>query len=226
MMKKLLILMIMLCGCSAAMAQDTTKKQEAHTMLMPDSNTVYFDENLHKISGMEFSNKVAGGHYRFKPELAGGKLKSMTLVKVEGSLQAGAPSPDFSITALDGNVYTLSKLKGKTVVLNFWFTACVPCREEMPGLNDLVKNYQNNPDVLFIAITFDEAAKVRAFLKQQAFSYTVAPGQASLIKSYGIAGYPTNVVIDKTGHVSFMLTTYSPDNVAKLASVLKIVSGQ
>jgi peroxiredoxin len=225
-MKKLIMLTVLLCCCAVARAQDTTKKEEPHAMLIPDSNTVYLDENLHKISGMEFSNKIAAGHYRFEPELEEGKVKSMTLVKVEGGLQAGAPAPDFSIKGLDGKIYTLSQLKGKTVVLNFWFTACVPCREEIPGLNDLVKTYHDNPDVLFIAITFDEAAKVGVFLKQQPFSYIVAPGQASLIKSYGIAGYPTNVVIDKTGHVSFMLTTYSPDNVANLASVVKIISGQ
>jgi peroxiredoxin len=223
-MKKLITaIIIILCGCAVAKAQDTTKSAP-HAMLMPDANTVYLDENQHKIDGKEFSEKIATGHYTFKPELDGGKVKSMGLVKVEGALQLGAPAPDFSVMSIDGKTYKLTDLQGKTVVLNFWFTACMPCREEMPGLNELVKTYKSDPNVVFIAITFDEADKVKAFLKEHDFSYPVAAGQRDLIKLYGIAGYPTNVVIDKSGHVCFMLATYSPDNVSKLGSVLQTVS--
>src|ERR1700721_19361 len=161
-MKKLITaIIIILCGCAVARAQDTTKKEAPHVMLMPDSNTVYLDEHLHQISGQEFSDQVAAGHYTYKPLLDGAKLKSMTLVKVAGALQLGAPAPDFSLTSLDGKSYKLGELKGKTIVLNFWFTACMPCREEMPGLNELVKSYQNDRNVVFIAITFDQAADVK-----------------------------------------------------------------
>jgi peroxiredoxin len=224
-MKKIVTaIIVILCGCAVAKAQDTTKKEPAHVMLTPDSNTVYLDEHLHQIGGQEFSEKIAAGHYTYKPLLEGTKLKSMSLVKVEGALQLGAPAPGFSVTDLDGKIYKLDDLKGKTVVLNFWFTACMPCRDEMPGLNELVKSYHADPNVVFIAITFDEAAKVKAFLKDRNFDYQIAPGQAGLIKFYGIAAYPTNVIIDKTGHVYFMLTTYSPDNVVKLETMLKTIT--
>src|SRR6185437_10738112 len=60
----------------------------------------------------------------------------------------GAPLPDFSFKDINGNAISLQKLKGKPIVINFWFTACVPCIEEMPALNELKDKFKNS-DVVF-----------------------------------------------------------------------------
>src|SRR5688572_27232831 len=53
----------------------------------------------------------------------------------------GLKFPDFSLTSIDGKQFQLSELKGKVIMLNFWFIACAPCVAEMPLLNQLVEEY-------------------------------------------------------------------------------------
>jgi peroxiredoxin len=210
---------------SIAHAQNPVRTDTTHAMLMPDSATIYLDEHQHKMTGMQFSDSVEAGHYTFKPTVVGGKLKSMQLVKISGSLQMGANMPDFSVKDIHGIAYRLQDLKGKTVVLNFWFTSCVPCRSEIPELNQLTEKYAASKDIVFLAITFSDAAAVQQFLSANVFKYHIAAGEGNIIKQWGIASYPTNAIVDKTGKVSFMLSSYSPDNIKKLSAVLEILAG-
>ncbi|TJY37807.1 TlpA family protein disulfide reductase [Pontimicrobium aquaticum] len=119
------------------------------------------------------------------------------------------PSPSFSVTDINGNSYSLEELKGKVVVLNFWFIKCPPCIMEMPDLNKLVKKYKSD-DVVFIAISpNDSKEQIQKFLKTKAFNYNIVPQNYSIIKKFGISSYPTNVVIDKNGKITFMKIGYN-----------------
>jgi thiol-disulfide isomerase/thioredoxin len=112
-------------------------------------------------------------------------------------------APPFSIADMDGNIVDSKSLKGKVVVLNFWFTRCNPCVEEMPELNKLVKQYKNNKDVVFLALTFDDKATVSAFLKKNDFDYTILPDAKSIVDDYIVMGYPSNLVLDKKGDIQY-----------------------
>jgi len=69
------------------------------------------------------------------------KLKaSPKSVSRNEKLAPGKPVTNFEFKDMNGNLYTLASLKGKVVVLNFWFSTCVPCIEEVPELNMLVEN--------------------------------------------------------------------------------------
>ena len=83
----------------------------------------------------------------------------------------GKPLPEFEGKTLSGLSVSNESLKGKTVVFNFWFVNCKPCIEEIPRLNELVKKYQNHPDIVFLSVTFDKDKKVKKFLKKQPFLY-------------------------------------------------------
>ena len=52
------------------------------------------------------------------------------------------PVPDINLTTITGQKFQLKRMKGKVIVLNFWFTHCIPCIEELPALNKLVKAYK------------------------------------------------------------------------------------
>ena len=110
------------------------------------------------------------------------------------ALKTGSSAPDFLINDIRGNTYKLSDLQGKIVVLNFWFTQCAPCIEELPELNALIEKYKDEPTVVFLSITYDPKYKVEKFLIKHPFRYPVAAGQKALDDQYGIAGYPTNMV--------------------------------
>lgn len=84
------------------------------------------------------------------------------------------PALPFTVKALDGKTYDITKLKGKAVVLNFWFIGCPPCRQEIPGLNTLVKEYAKK-DVVFLALALDDEKSLNDFLKKTPFTYSIVP---------------------------------------------------
>ncbi|MCP3930015.1 MAG: TlpA family protein disulfide reductase [Bacteroidetes bacterium] len=112
--------------------------------------------------------------------------------------------PDFeAITIEDEKVNTLD-LKGKVVVLNFWFIACAPCIAELNGLNEIVEKYSDSDAVEFISITPDTKQILEEeFFPNYDFKFKIIPNSMSLI--YDTLkiwwGYPTTIVIDKEGKI-------------------------
>ena len=118
-------------------------------------------------------------------------------------------APDFVATALSGETYKLSDLKGKIVVLNFWSIKCPACEYETPDLNRIVDEYKNK-DVVFLAFAHDAQPKVQRFLQRNSFKYEIFP--QSLQQMMTIYGrpigngffdlpFPLHVVINKQGIV-------------------------
>lgn len=70
----------------------------------------------------------------------------------------------------DGKVQAIKQWQGKLIVLNFWATWCPPCREEMPELSELNKQYQNK-NVVVLGIAIDEAGLVKTFRQENNISY-------------------------------------------------------
>ena len=126
----------------------------------------------------------------------------------EANFEEGELAKDFLATDLNGNTIKLSNLKGKVVVLNFWFIKCKPCILEMPQLNELKKLYNSN-DVEFIAITFDKKEIVENFLETNTFDYNIASNAIDAIKIHGVNSFPTNMVINQKGEIVLKEIGYS-----------------
>lgn len=107
-------------------------------------------------------------------------------------------APTFTKKGLDGKTYDITKLKGKVVVLNFWFIGCTPCRQEIPSLNTLVKEFAKK-DVVFLALALDEEKDLKEFLKKSPFAYTVIPKASEVREKYGVDVFPTHIIIDRNG---------------------------
>lgn len=122
----------------------------------------------------------------------------------------GTTAPEFDLVDLQGNHYTLENLKGKVVVLNFWFIKCGACLQEMPDLNKLVEKYKDKP-IVFLAITHDEATSVTEFLKKKEILLTVIPNEQKTIKNYQIQFFPTNIILDQEGKVVFAKDGFERD---------------
>ncbi len=213
----LLITALSMAGCHNALSQNT----DTHAMLHPDSTTIYLGLAGDTITGKDFGNFLKTGAYSFTPRIESGRVVDIRLTKAARTIAAGSMAPDFSITDLEGNTYSLKALKGKTIVLNFWFTSCAPCREEIPELNQLAERYKDNSSVIFLAVTYDSPEKVKGFLCKNPFKFRIAAGQQSMIDQYGVTAYPTSLIIDETGNIAFLLATYDGTNVAQLNGVLQ-----
>ena len=111
------------------------------------------------------------------------------------------PAPAFDVEDLEGNRYTLAGLKGKVVVLRFWFKACGACRSERGALDRVVTRYQGNEDVVFLAPALDKAPSLKAYLRQSPMRYAVVPDAEELAEAFGVIGYPTHVIIDRQGNI-------------------------
>ncbi len=115
----------------------------------------------------------------------------------------GQPAKPFELKDIDGKTVSLAALKGKTVVLNFWFTACGGCVHEMPELNKLQQQYAGK-DVVFLALALDDAIRVRAFLTTHDFKYALLTESKDVNADYNVTMCPTSMVIDKTGIIRFV----------------------
>ena len=125
------------------------------------------------------------------------------------NLQPGQPAPDFAATTIDGRSVTLKDLQGKVVVLTFWSTRCAICHSEFPKLNQVVQRYAGK-DVVFLAPTMENAAKVQPYLQKNQVSPTVLTNGFGLVMKYADLskdgaikmGFPAYYVIDKNGQIS------------------------
>jgi thiol-disulfide isomerase/thioredoxin len=114
-----------------------------------------------------------------------------------------ASAPDFALQTVEGQEVTLSGLRGKVVLLDFWATWCGPCRESIPHLSQLYKSYQDKGFEL-IGMSMDKAGEVemvRRFVKSMDIPYPIIMTPEDVARNYKITGLPTTVLIDKEGKV-------------------------
>lgn len=113
--------------------------------------------------------------------------------------QVGDIAPDFTLKDLDGNTVTLSSLRGKKVILNFWATTCPYCIIEMPALNQFIKSHKD--DTVLLAIDLGESpSKVKQYLEGKGYEFTVLlDTDLSTIYDYQVQFIPMSYFIDKNG---------------------------
>ena len=126
-------------------------------------------------------------------------------------------APEFTGTTLTGSKLSFSSYRGKVVVLNFWGSWCVPCREEASILAAVAAKYQPS-GVSFLGVDVrDTTASALAFTHGFHVTYPSVSDQSSAITldftaKVPIAGTPTTLVVDRTGHIAgavFGTVTYS-----------------
>lgn len=116
----------------------------------------------------------------------------------------GCKVPDFAVKSISGEEFSIQKLKGKIIVINFWFTTCAPCITELPALNKLVDEYFKK-DVVFIAFGRDDKVEILDFMKKHKFDYNQISSDYNLTKKYCVlSGWPMNLVIDREGILRYI----------------------
>ncbi len=119
----------------------------------------------------------------------------------QGQVQQGA-ALDFTLTGYDGRTVTLSQLRGKVVIINFWASWCLPCREEAAYLEQTWRKYQNQ-GVVFIGVDYADTEKeARAYIKEFDITYVNGPDLGTRIsQAYNIKGVPETFYVDKRGQL-------------------------
>ena len=137
-------------------------------------------------------------------------LKDYEPYKEPEPLPEGSPAPDWSLPTLTGDTIRLADLKGKVVLLDFFYKSCAPCCAAMPVLQSLHEKYKDKGFVMLGIDPIDDPEKdeMADFLAKRGITYTILFSERELSTTYRIAGYPTLYFLDREGKITKMHRGY------------------
>lgn len=180
-----------------------------------DAVSEYYDEN--RYTDYQFDQANVNASTFAKP--AAYRLRSEKPAPA-ALLKPGTVAPDWTLTTADGKKLSLAQLKGKVVLLDFYFIGCLPCMNTIAPLNNLYKKYKNE-NILIASVTGRDGKKaVSAFKKQYSIKYTGFVDAVEVIKSYHVNDFPTFYFIDKEGKIAEVFTGYGDGFEGKVAAII------
>lgn len=179
-----------------------SKSYELEGRILQAQNSLSMAERAYATAWLNGSDDAERG-LRAIYEKRNGKAEGFPayLRQKRDSLASNETPPGFNVTSLAGQKLDLASLKGKVVVLNFWFIGCPPCIAEMPGLNQLVAEFKDK-DVVFIAFARDQEKELREFLPTKPFHYQVIANAETQHDLYQLNMWPTHIIINREGKVA------------------------
>lgn len=130
-----------------------------------------------------------------------GIVRTGEVFSVETAPETGKYAPAFNLKDINGKKVSLSDLKGKVVLLNFWATTCGPCKAEMPSMNNLHKALCDKGFTV-LAVSIDTSERdVRSFISGKGILFPVLMDEDKEVyfDEYAVLGLPTSFLIDRNG---------------------------
>jgi tetratricopeptide (TPR) repeat protein/thiol-disulfide isomerase/thioredoxin/outer membrane lipoprotein-sorting protein len=201
-----------------------TEMTSASTPAMPGVPPMRMTQNT-VVESLKIGEGIADDVFTFTPPsdaklVAQFGVANGAIPSNQGSQYIGKSAADFTLRDLSDKPVRLSDLRGKVVVLDFWATWCGPCREEMPDLEELQKA---NKDIVVLGVDVGEdETQVKKFVSDNHITFPILlAGQDRMIEDYGAHGYPTTVVIDKSGAIRSYTVGYATGGDSNLRVAIK-----
>lgn len=133
------------------------------------------------------------------------RVNTRSSITIRSTGMRSMPAPDFNATTLDGKVVSLSSLKGKNVMLNFWASWCGPCENEIPYLQSFYDKISSK-DLVILTVNYKESEDiVREYVKDANISMPVALDPSGDISNkYNVFSIPRTYFIDTEGYVQMV----------------------
>lgn len=156
----------------------------------------------------------------------GGLIVLLAIVAVgllqtqQGPVGIGQRAPEFTLTTFDGEEISLSSLKGKVVMINFWASWCKPCEGEAPDLEEAWRYYQPGGEVVFLGVDYvDTESAALGYIEKFDVTYPNGPDLGTRIsQAYRTTGVPETYIIDKQGILRYV--KLSPIFLSELRSAI------
>lgn len=123
--------------------------------------------------------------------------------KAQAATAEGSEAPDFTLPTVDGSEATLSKFRGKYVLVDFWASWCKPCRNENPNVVKAFNEFRDKGfEVISVSVDRDEAAWKKA-IEEDGLTWTqvIANEESGVAKTYAIQSIPSTFLLDKEGKI-------------------------
>jgi peroxiredoxin len=143
------------------------------------------------------------------------------------------PAPDFTLTDLKGNQVSLSSLKGKLVVIDFWATWCGPCIASFPGMQKAKDKFGADQVAFYFVNSWESGANkenAEKFMGKKSYNFDVLiDDKDNVINAYKVSGIPTKFIIDKQGNIRFKAVGYSGSDegvVQEITTMIKVLQNE
>ena len=153
-------------------------------------------------------------------------LKDYEPYKEPEPLPEGSPAPDWSLPTLTSDTIRLADLKGKVVLLDFFYKSCAPCCAAMPVLQSLHEKYKDKGFVMIGIDPIDDPVKdeMADFLAKRDITYTVLFSERELYHTYQVWLFPTLFFLDREGKIAKIHHGFSKDMEEELeADLVKLL---
>ncbi|MBS0364313.1 MAG: TlpA family protein disulfide reductase [Proteobacteria bacterium] len=135
----------------------------------------------------------------------------LTLPQLASSAASGEPAPAFTLPARGGSQINLAQYRGQVVMINFWASWCGPCRQEMPLLESIYRQYSKLGFTLLGVNVEPDSAAAEQWLKQTPVSFPILFDRDSKVsRLYDVSGMPSTVIIDRAGRLRVVHHGYKP----------------
>lgn len=186
---------ILIASCWVAAGQKAVPKE------------VLLDSAGNTISNNEFRDCSLADPQRKAPFTRTTLPDGTVELRLKKNLFEGNVAPGFGVTTIDGKTISAETLKGKTLVLNFWFIGCRGCMEEIPKLSEMATKYAGREDVVFLALALDPPQSLTEFIKKTPFNYIHSGNARVAMDLFGVKSYPRNVVVGRDGKIVYWRST-------------------
>lgn len=119
---------------------------------------------------------------------------------LDADKQTNAKAPDFTLKDVNGRTFSLSSLKGKVILLNFWATWCPPCKAEMPSMNQLYNEIKAKGFEVVAVSSDSSLSSIKEFLSKSRVDFTVLFDEKKTVtREFKVFSMPTTYLIDRNG---------------------------
>ncbi|KAF2511515.1 TlpA family protein disulfide reductase [Flavobacterium zhairuonense] len=190
---------------------------------------IALDENENLIDKKTFLKKMETGHYlplkiysekdeeiyktylikKWKTIEISYVLMNNAKIELGNFSKEGRNLPHFNFVDLENKKYDANSIKNKIIVIKFWFLACPKCISEISPMNEMIKSYEKNKDLIFMSFALDQNTEIKEFIKKNPLKYPVFANQRKYVNdTLGIIFFPTYIILGKDGKISKVVNSF------------------